>query len=141
MTIKNLKRTTYSPFRSTKLIALALSTVLLGCGKRTDLNSKNILSADSLLIIAKLWKEDSTGCNLQRDPRVIERLIKQVKLVGKDTVEVNKYLGYPNRIFFNKDKKTYVYFMECIGDDKVSYSNFYFDFRADTLFSYQHALF
>jgi hypothetical protein len=69
------------------------------------------------------------------------RLIDEVKFIGKDTLEVRKYLGKPNWITFNGDKKTYIYFLECIGDKRISYSNFYFDFRADTLFAYKHVLF
>lgn len=114
---------------------------LLGCKPKKSITEEYSLSPDSIRIISERWQNDSTGCGMQRNPNLAERLIRQVELVGKDTAKVIEYFGPPNHITFNKKKHTYVYFLECFGEKRISYSNFYFDFENDSLFAYQHAIF
>jgi hypothetical protein len=114
---------------------------MMSCQPKKVLQEEYTLSPDSIRIISEKWQNDSTGCGMQRNPNLAERLIRQVKLVGKDTAKVIEYFGPPNHITFNKKKHTYVYFLECYGEKRISYSNFYFDFENDSLFAYQHAIF
>lgn len=114
---------------------------LLSCQSKKVLLEEYTLSPDSIRIISERWQNDSTGCGMQRIPNLAERLVKQLELVGKDTTEVLKYFGSPNYITFNGKKHTYIYFLECYGEKRISYSNFYFHFEKDSLFAYQHAIF
>jgi hypothetical protein len=114
----------------------------LGCNERNrHVQSTKELSQDSILLISKMWKADSSGCSRLRDPRKIVRLMEQTKLIGKDSTLIKDYLGEPNRIAIFNGHKTYTYWLECVGEKKISYSNFYCDFRGDTLNSYHHSIY
>lgn len=111
------------------------------CKEKNQSLSVKEIPQDSVLIISKSWREDSLGCLHLRDPRKIVRIIEQTKLIGKDSTSVKEYLGTPNRVSFLKDEKYYTYWLECVGEKKISYSNFYCYFRGDTLYSYRHSIY
>ena len=67
--------------------------------------------------------------------------MEQVGLIGKDTTSIIKYLGRPNYMSVNKGIKTYAYYLECYGDKKISYSNFYCHFASDTLWYFNHSVY
>jgi hypothetical protein len=129
------------------VIVKCLFVVLLvqfGCRQKShglDTVKPKDMPKDSVKLISKLWKADSLGCLQLRDPRKIKRLIKQVDLIGKDSLAVQEYLGRPNLVSFLEGKKIYAYRLECIGEKKISYSNFYCIFEGQLLRSCHHSTF
>ena len=111
------------------------------CKERNHSQTEGKMPQDSVSIISNFWKQDSSGCLRLRDPRKIVRVIKQEGLIGMDTTSIKEYLGKPNHISFLREEKYYIYWLECIGENKISYSNFYCYFRGDSLYSYRHSIY
>jgi len=125
-----------------RLKIIALLFLFLSCQeKRPKQASFRRMPLDSILLLSQNWKQDSTGCLGRRNPKEITRLIQQTELIGKDTTLIIKYLGKPNYVSINKGIKTYAYFLECYGDKKISYSNFYCRFSSDTLWYVNHSIY
>lgn len=124
-----------------RYLIFALAISIPSCKDKSHPSHKMKISRDSLLIISQTWKTDSMGCLHLRDPGKIARLIEQTQLIGKDSSLIKEYLGEPNQVSFLKDEKCYTYWLECIGDKKISYSNFYCYFRGDSFYSYRHSIY
>lgn len=119
----------------------AQAVLMTSCKEKSISSQDAQIPHDSLLVISQSWKVDSLGCLHLRDPRKIIRLIEQTNLIGKDSTVIKQYLGEPNRVFFLKGEKYYTYWLECVGDKKISYSNFYCYFKGDSLHSYRHSIY
>lgn len=115
---------------------------LFGCAKKTNEESSSFinLSQDSLQQISNQWKEDSLGCARQRDPKKIRQLIRQLDLIGKDSVAVMQYLGPPDGInLLNDSTVVFYYHMACGVKQRSSY-NFYCNLEHGKLASTQTAI-
>jgi hypothetical protein len=118
-----------------------LSLLLFNCSLKSEKREDVILSEEELIKIAHDWKKDSIGCMRLRNPIKIVQVIKMFKLIGKDTTVLIAKLGHPNHVLLEKEKTTYVYVLECINDQKTSYSNFYCHFKQGALWAFNQATF
>jgi len=118
-----------------------LSLLLIKCSLKNEKKEDAILSEEELIKIAQDWSKDSIGCMGLRNPIKIVQVIKMFKLIGKDTTVLKAKLGRPNHIILKKEETTYVYVLECIKDQKTSYSNFYIHFKQGTLWAFNQATF
>lgn len=96
-------------------ISLLLVLLLCACGRGPNSKGGNsvILALDSLNKISLDWKNDSLGCMGNRNSRTISVLIKQLNLVGKDSITLINYLGKPDLKFRHDNVITFRYHMEC----------------------------
>jgi len=129
--------------KSTIIVCLicVVAIFIMSCKDRNHSDEEVQISSDSLMVISQLWKTDSMGCLHLRNPHKITRLIEQTNLIGKDSTLIKKYLGEPNQVSFLKGEKYYTYWLECVGEKNISYSNFYCYFRGDSLYSYRHSIY
>jgi hypothetical protein len=88
--------------------------MLYGCETKADKQKMNGISQDSVLQIVSQWRSDTSGCLRLRHPEKIKLVIERFGLIGKDSTELLKYLGPPNRKMEMGDTATvFYYFMDC----------------------------
>jgi hypothetical protein len=88
--------------------------ILCGCDAKTNKKKMPDISQDSALQIISQWKSDTSGCLRLRHPDKIKLVIDKFGLIGRDSVEIIKYLGRPNTKMPMGDTATvFYYFMDC----------------------------
>ena len=88
--------------------------MLCACHTKPDKQEVADISQNSVLQIINHWKSDTSGCLRLRRADKIKLVIDKHELIGKDSTELLKYLGRPNRKMVMGDTATvFYYFMDC----------------------------